>query len=357
MTTLSKSKQYNERQSKFMNLGDDVEGAHRHRYSEEKIAKRKADKARKEKLAALKNAFLASLTDDADLNKTNHRRYQVNILVAEWSFLGFIYASSFSDNDALIAFTRLHKRANDQVRKLYNKYCNNMWKARHCTTQEDFTELYQPKTLNRKAPKIGEMVGYVGQWQMPQGWNSTAEIDLQYFKEKSINLQFGKSVTDSEREFCITTTLSTLLTLESLNSNLDFRGYTFGFGARGMARSVAHFEPSTKVIQINRHRNGALIHEIGHAIDYKNRLMQNFPDSVFINYRAKIESMANIPREHKKYLLDPREVTARAIERVMSEYFTERGFSLDHNSYDWPDLTSEEILVIKGLIFKNEVTE
>jgi len=345
------TKQYNERASKFMNLGDDVEGAHRHRYSEEKVMKRKADKARKEKLAALKTAFLLDLTDDTAANKDAHKFYQYSVLVAEWSFIGFPYTGQ-NDNDSLIAFTRLHKRANDQVRKLYNKFANNVWKGRHCATKTDFTELYQPKTLNRKAPKIGELVGYVGQWQMPSGWNSTAEIDLQYFKDHGINLQFGKSVTDSEREFCITTTLSALLTLDSLNFNLDFSGYTFGFGARGKAGSVAHFEPSTKVIQINRHRNGALIHEIGHAIDFKHSIYYKLPHSIFDNYRTKIRAMENIPAEHKKYLLDPREVTARAIERVMSEYFTERGFACDLNSSDWPDLTDSEILAVKQLIFK-----
>jgi len=146
--------------------------------------------------------------------------------------------------------------------------------------------------------------------------------------------------------------LSALLTLDSLNFNLDFSGYTFGFGARGKAGSVAHFEPSTKVIQINRHRNGALIHEIGHAIDFKHSIYYKLPHSIFDNYRTKIRAMENIPAEHKKYLLDPREVTARAIERVMSEYFTERGFACDLNSSDWPDLTDSEILAVKQLIFK-----
>lgn len=228
---------------------------------------------------------------------------------------------------------------------------NSMWKSRHCRTREDFTALYSSKNQNHKAPKIGEMVGYVGPWKNIAPLPEVAKSVVEYFKEYGINARFGKSVTDSEREFCLVETFNTLVTLNILNFDLDFRGYTFGFGARGKAGSVAHFEPSTKVIQINRHRNGALIHEIGHAIDFKYSLMRKIPDSIFINYGKKIEAIENMPREHKRYLQDPREVTARAIERVMSEYFTERGFACDLNSSDWPDLSDSEISEIKRLIF------
>lgn len=346
MSTMQK--QYNERTSKFMNIGDDVDGAHRHRYSEEKVAKRATDKARKEKLAFLKSEFLINLSNP-DTLKESHRFYQVSVLIAEWGFAGFNYTGDNS-NDSLIAFTRQNMRSTNPVRKLYNKFTNNVWKARHCRTREDFTALYESKNQNRKAPKIGEIVGYVGKWQNPIPLREAAEKTLLYFKECEINIQFGKSVTDSEREFCLIETFHTLLRLKELNFNLDFRGYTFGFGARGKAGSVAHFEPSTKVIQINRHRNGALVHEIGHAIDFKYGLMWKFPDSIFINYGKKIEA-TDMPEMHKRYLQDPREVTARAIERVMSEYFTERGFACDLDSTDWPDLSDSEILAVKKLIF------
>lgn len=345
------TKQYNERESKFMNLGDDVEGAHRHRYSEEKIAKRVADKARKAKLASLHLGFFSSLTNDPIVNKEIHRKYCLDVLVFEWSLIGLNYTEN-GENQSLVDFTRAHMRQNDKARKLYNKFTNQVWKSRRCRTKEEFQQFYAPKTLNRKPAAIGEQVGFVGVWKNKSDLSSYVEQGLEYFKANGINLQYGKSVSDDERAFCIAETFRTVGMLKYLNFDHDFNGYTFAFGARGKAGAVAHFEPSTKVIQINRHRSGALIHEIGHAIDFKKNICWKLPYSILSNYHAKIEAMPNLPHEHKKYLLNPREMVARAIERVMAEYITERGFALDHNSSDWPDLSADEVLAIKELIFK-----
>lgn len=333
-----------------MNLGDDVDGAHRHRYSEEKVKQRQDEKNRKQKLNDLKNQFFALLGDDAESNKEKHRAYCAYVLITEWSFIGFPYNDQI-DNQSLVNFTRQAMRQNDKVRKLYNRFTNQVFNARRCRTKDDYINLYTPKKVNRREPKIGEIVGYVGPWKLNFDNSETVKNDIKYFNDHGINLQFGKSVTDNERAYCVEVTASTLYLLEQLKFNLDFRGYTFAFGARGKAGAAAHYEPSTRVIQINRHRNGALIHEIGHAIDFKYNLLWKLPDSVFKNYRTKIES-SNFPENHKRYLLNPREVTARAIERVMSEYFTCRGFACDLDASDWPNLSTCEIECLKELIFK-----
>ncbi|MDL2296647.1 hypothetical protein LJC37_01705 [Bacteroidales bacterium OttesenSCG-928-E04] len=54
------------------------------------------------------------------------------------------------------------------------------------------------------------------------------------------------------------------------SKNLGFDGILgVAFGARGQSRALAHFEPSTFMINITKERGaGSLAHEYGHAIDY-----------------------------------------------------------------------------------------
>lgn len=86
-------------------------------------------------------------------------------------------------------------------------------------------------------------------------------------------LQYGNSMPDTEREYHTRKTLEAMSDLSELLGlpleQISARGKLgIAFGARGRAGALAHYEPSTKMINLTRSNGfGSLAHEFGHFID------------------------------------------------------------------------------------------
>jgi len=87
-------------------------------------------------------------------------------------------------------------------------------------------------------------------------------------------VQWGNSVTDDERKHHAAKLVESLADLADVTGmkpqDLSLDGKLgYAIGARGKGRALAHYEPSTKVINLTRKSGvGALAHEWGHAFDH-----------------------------------------------------------------------------------------
>jgi hypothetical protein len=103
----------------------------------------------------------------------------------------------------------------------------------------------------------------------------TAKESLNYLIDKAglRGVQFGNSVTDAEREHHAKMAAGAMLDLASvMGFPVDAVGLGgklgLAMGARGKGNALAHYEPSTKVINLTRKSGvGSLAHEWGHAFD------------------------------------------------------------------------------------------
>lgn len=88
-------------------------------------------------------------------------------------------------------------------------------------------------------------------------------------------VQFGNSVTDSEREHHATKAAEALVDLADVTGlpldAISMKGKLgLAMGARGRAGAVAHYEPDNKVINLTRKNGvGSLAHEWAHALDHE----------------------------------------------------------------------------------------
>lgn len=91
---------------------------------------------------------------------------------------------------------------------------------------------------------------------------------------KMRGLQYGNSVTDSERAFHLEQTAHALKDLADVtglpDQMMSFNGRLgLAFGARGKKRALAHYEPDLRVINLTRKNGiGSLAHEWGHMFDH-----------------------------------------------------------------------------------------
>jgi hypothetical protein len=123
-------------------------------------------------------------------------------------------------------------------------------------------------------------------------------------------------LTEKERIFCAE---SLIVSIKEINQHfaIDFKSLGFSFGARGKAGSIAHYEDSLKVIAFNRGWSGALIHELGHAIDYKlNMASQDMPLSIRRKYEQRLRDSKNeFVLAFLPYYMTRTEIFARMFER------------------------------------------
>lgn len=100
-------------------------------------------------------------------------------------------------------------------------------------------------------------------------------------KTKMRGLQWGNSVTDSEREHhmkYVSNAFNDLTEILGLPSEMgSFNGRLgLAIGARGKGTALAHYEPSTHVINLTRKNGvGSLAHEWGHFFDNVSAKVQN----------------------------------------------------------------------------------
>ncbi len=123
-------------------------------------------------------------------------------------------------------------------------------------------------------------------------------------KFKLKGFTFGNFVTQAERYFFVYKIEKQLELLAKLkgSNNLGFGKLIIGFGAHGKGGSLAHFNPSTLFINLNRGRKldykgilqgeNSFVHQYGHYIDFlqgrKEKFYQNFAsEGLTIDYKTR----------------------------------------------------------------------
>ena len=133
--------------------------------------------------------------------------------------------------------------------------CENWW-------EEDSTGKHGLNKNTRNRSKMGP--GTTSKMSM------SVSDTLTTFQFKGF--EFGNWLNQSERYDVFRAFQDCLYVLSSIlkNKNIGF-DYNIGvaFGARGSARALAHYEPSTNIINMTKEKGaGSLLHEYAHALDY-----------------------------------------------------------------------------------------
>jgi len=174
------------------------------------------------------------------------------------------------------------------------------------------------------------------------------------------SLQYGNSVTDSEREHHTKGALGAFKDLSEITgipeNEVSFSGRLgLGFGARGKGNALAHYEPDTFMINMTRKRGfGSLGHEWFHALDnvisnvstnkpYKGlgyggmategQLDPDSSTATIIGGKIKKVTEIIVPEMQKKlkgyqgYWREPKEIMARSFEAYLNDRLKKKGRS------------------------------
>lgn len=359
-------KHYNARPSSVSNIGEDITGAARHRNDtyenpeqvRAKAAKKQSKTALKALLEEYKLKFAVALSESTEAGQKCLREYEYRK-----TLLSCEYFAPYASMVPILAFDiealrQLVKGETDATireikRKAFNALINKQNKIRYMRPIE-LSKYLEPKTRD----SFTEFNGVKTLWQTetkPEAFNATCLASL----TKAV--QFGNSVPDSERLYCSEKLFEAVGILNKYFS-FDITQVGFSFGARGKAGSIAHYQDSAKVLAFNRHWDGALIHELGHAIDYSLGLAShNMPYEIRKAYRAKLESI-NMPHDKMKYYMNNKEIFARLFEAYCEVTIPELT-PFVFTAFDratLPDLTPESIAWLAQVIqpiLKQEVNK
>lgn len=305
------TKRINERPSKYSNLGQDVMGAHRHNFDTYDNPEKKAEKERAKKQKAnskdLKQQAVNQLTE------VNYRE------VLDWyefrktadSIEGYQGDKSGSDEamKELRSFVESKRGAQEfgDIARKYNRLARTMrrnrWRVKSFEAAQKYFE-------TKKKDSFTEFNGIKRAWTLSGSFDQTS---IDYLATKTRAVQFGNSLPESEREYCLENLAQSIKLIET-KFIIETKTLAFSFGARGKAGSVAHYQDSERVLAFNRGWDGAFIHELGHAIDYSLGLPSwQIPDSVRTKYRSQLLA-ANIGWDRRKYYESSKELFARLFE-------------------------------------------
>lgn len=351
-------KQYiNSKPSKVENLGEEVLGAARHRNDtydnpENRKArefKKRSTKNIKELTSLYKTKFSQALSESTESAKDCLIEYESKKCFQSCEELNQ-FSGSMEEFRQLVLNTTdrdtrelLRKKYNGLIRKIRNiKFFRPIELSKYFETRskESFRE------LNGK---------------------TTTWIDTSLKLDPNLNsilltktraIQFGNSVPDSEREYCIYNLNLGLSWIKGLVPELNLNSLAFSFGARGNAKSVAYYQDAKKLISVNRFNEGSIVHELGHAIDFDlGQISLSMPRSIRDNYRSKLNKIENMMDSYKTYLLKPTEIFARLFEVYVHELQAKNGpmpfmLTCDPSAQHMPDLDSESIQFIKSCLSK-----
>ncbi len=148
------------------------------------------------------------------------------------------------------------------------------------------------------------------------GREITADELMQEFGLRAI--QFGESLSQKERQWWVNASYDALADLADIMA-MPHRWIGLGkelalaLGARGKGKSMAHYEPALKVINLTREKGaGSLAHEWAHALDA--RLANTLYPPEWFHYRdgyatPNIQAMhTNLKDKHKEIGLRLREI-------------------------------------------------
>jgi hypothetical protein len=301
---------YNAKPSQITNLGQDVSGARRMNYDTYEnpdVKKAKAIKAKN--IKDLKSDIKASiLSDNCDI-------VGLIILLKKQFFLD--YNLDFNDYKYDLDQLRCNAVTSEQINS-FNKTVRALNKLK---TQIRSLEYYQQREVNRlkkrydKKESIREFNGQKCDWKTFKA-NDSYKYSMQFFADNAHAVQFGNSVTDNERAF-ILQELQAFINQWKENTqlrNIELNTLSWSFGARGNAQSVAYYSPSLNLVSVNRNNIGSIIHEVGHYLDYHNKLISNYIKPEFIaDYRNKLKSQG-MTGSLLKYYSSRKEIFARAFE-------------------------------------------
>jgi len=339
----------NARPSEVQNLGEEVLGAARHRNdtydnpeheARERKIKEDAKEIKKqlESLKKLTVEFMPVETQDLIPYLINYeqRVFQTQNM--------YKFDTEVLTIDVLKAHVLSNKLPSDYntMRFRFNKMLKNIRLVKYrITTKEDGIKHVMP--TRRNIESFQEMNGRKSLW-IDSSLKLSEEVKKSILTQARA-IQFGNSVLDQEREYLIYNLNLGVNWLQGLLPNFKLQELAYSFGARGNAKSVAYYQDSKKLISVNRHNEGSLVHEIGHAIDYKlNKISNSMPWSMRSSYMKKIESIKN--RNHKDYLSKPTEIFARLFEVYIYELASKNGQSpfmlfCDPQALQMPELTTE----------------
>lgn len=299
----------NARPSDLPNLGAEVLGAHRHRFTtydeqQEKKERSRKDKAIKSELEKVQEKYLSMF--DLCPGKTREN-------LGKFLYEYFCIQNEITLQDPTHESIRTQVLARRSESLLVTRYNRMLSRRRDIWRADDTLEKYQEfiRPAKRETSTYREENGKFNAWK--SGDSPLAASLIGMITENTRALQFGNSVTDNERAYVIENLAAGIHWLSCI-VNVDLKGIAFSFGARGRANSVAFYQHSSKLISVNRHNNGSIVHEIGHAIDYRLRssgVFESIPYTVRDAYRMKI---AQLPYNYRKYLMKDTEIFARLFE-------------------------------------------
>lgn len=330
--------QYNEKPSSINNIGEDINGSRRHNfntYTDEQKEERDKIKSNKKMKDTLKELARQNLAN-SELTQE-----QCFFIISKYEFDSICLKLNVtcSDDNNLKQWV-LNNRTRDNV-KSFNKYTRLKRKLSY-TRLNELHAYFDTK----KKETYNHVTGVDRAWKTSESLNGNA---IDFLKAQVKAVQFGNTLSENERIFCLNELQKGIEQLKILLPTIDFTKIGFSFGARGKAGTVAHYEDSNKVIAINRNRCGSIIHEIGHAIDsQKGELWKHLPAALVDAYRTKVYSDP-ILKNNAKYLLNKKEIFARAFESFMS-LKVHNLYLLDGDRSDWPELTESDVLWMSELL-------
>ncbi|MFN7453285.1 MAG: hypothetical protein ACK5RO_01365 [Pseudobdellovibrionaceae bacterium] len=311
-------RQYNEKPSNISNLGSDISGAARHHRDTYETPEELRAKAFKKQstanLKALQVEYQAKLTEalkvstEAAQNVLKDYEFDKAIASAEvFSKFKDLESIKARDVNALksIVLAETDQDSREIMRKAFNKMATKRHNIRYIRPIE-LSKYFEKKSRD----SFTEQNGVKRPWKLEQ------TIDINSAKDTLSKLtravQFGNSIPDSERVYCLAN-LKEALDICSETLSYSFKELGFSFGARGKAGSVAHYQDSSKVLAFNRHWDGAFLHELGHAIDYSLGLVSSgIPSDYRQAYLEKLE--ANKVGSNQHYYMNRKEIFARLFE-------------------------------------------
>lgn len=326
-------KQYNERPSDIRNIGADISGAHRHRndtYENPEVTKQKEFKKRStNNLKALQleysDKFKLALHESIELGREVLKEYEYKKCLASCELL-----SDFKGDDKELRTFVIESKSfeRDLLIKKYNYYIRKVKDIKYYIRPYELHKYFDKKTKD----SFTEFNGVQRPWK-----TESKSFDVSLLQGKVAAVQFGNSLSDNERCYVSENLAESIAILEK-HFNFDLTNLGFSFGARGRAGSIAHYQDTNKVLAFNRGWDGALIHELGHAIDYALDLPSySIPYETRSAYRTKL-LRHNI--EKRDYYMKNKEIFARLFEVYCQKHIPElTSFMLSiYNADTLPDL-------------------
>ena len=344
---------YNAKPSQIGNLGADVTGAKRMNFDTYENPQEKAKrKAQSKELKGLKEKLKDELFQDqpdtdeliALVSQIFKQRFSVDIndsdAVADWrNSLDLGCKDSVKEFNVMIGSLNRTRRDIQRLKAdYYSKFQIERMRKRY-KAKSQFTE------------NTGAKLDW-SSLEVVKGIDNASK----FLEENSRAVQFGNSVTDKER-LAILDQLSQFITKwqgDNIFGKTNLKGLAWSFGARGKRGSVAYYQPGQRLISVNRHNIGSIVHEIGHHIDHENNLISSRISAETVReYRKLLKEQGVKDAKSLNYYCDRKEIFARAFEAYC--YKVKAGFSSFAQCGDayLPELSDELINIVSSALSTN----